>query len=225
MNIALTGPALGLFILFSLSIATFAFIVGVLIGLGAAALFSLFCIGTALALLFPVIFFTTMAACFLFLWGLGGYYLLKWLNGSSYPDGGEAKPLLSSGSIGDSLNSLTGGRLTGFMESASAEKTKGEITGISDEHTPPTPPKPPSAEKSKVGSTQLTNQPSPNVSKAQKAPVQQQQQGVGHSPNTPNTTASVQRATKAAGVDGKVKTVANATGVVKGGVGGASGLG
>jgi hypothetical protein len=222
MNIALTGPALGLFILFSLSIATFALIVGVLLGLGAAALFSLFCIGTAFALLFPVVFFTTMAACFLFLWGLGGYYLIKWLNGSNDTDGGEAKPLLSSGSIGDSLNSLIGGRLTGFMESAKVEKAKGDISGFSDEHTPP---KPPSAEKDKVGSNQVTNQPSPNAPRAQKAPVQQQQQGVSHSPNASNTTTSVQRATNAAGADAKVKTVANATGVVKGGVGGATGLG
>ena len=225
MNIALTGPALFLFTLFSLSVATFALIVGVLVGLGAAALFSLFCIGTALALMFPVIFFTTMAACFFFLWGLGGYYLIKWLNGSTDAEGqeGEGVPLLSSGSIGDSLNSLTGGRLTGFMQSAKAEKAKGDISGFSDENTPP------STEKKKVGSNHMnidrSAQSSVNASKAQKMPAKPQQQSVGSGVNSPNPTAAVQKATKSTGVEGKVKTATNATGMVKGGSSGATDLG
>jgi hypothetical protein len=184
-------------------VAVFALVVGLVVGLLAAVIFIVFCVGIALAFVFPLIFFTTMAACFLFLWGLGGYYLLKWLNGTSDSQGGEAKPLLSSGSIGDSLNSLTGGRLTGFMDSAKAERAKGDISGYSDEHTKPKPP----AEKEKSSQQ--------NASK--------QQQSVGPAVSASNS--SVQKATKATGIDSKVRTTTNTTGVVKGRLSGATGLG
>lgn len=216
MNIALTGLPLGLFILFSLTIAIFALIVGLVLGLLAAVLFTLFCVGTALAFVFPIVFFTTMAACFLFLWGLGGYYLLKWINGTSDSEGGEAKPLLSSGSIGDSLNSLTGGRLTGFMDSAKAERAKGDISGFSDEHTKP---QPPSEGKKTAADAQAKPQKSGG---AEKQP-QKQQTSVGTAASAP--AANVQKATRAAGIDSKVRTTANATGVVKSGLTGATGLG
>ena len=208
MNIALTGLPLGLFILFSITVAVFALIVGLILGLLAAVLFTLFCVGTALALIFPVVFFTTMTACFLFLWGLGGYYLLKWLNGPSNGEGEEAKPLLSSGSIGDSLNSLTGGKLTGFMDNAKAERAKGDISGFSDEHTKP------EAPPEKKGSQQNAN------ASAQQS---KKQASVGTAVSAP--AANVQKATKATGIDSKAETFTNATGVVKGGLTGATGLG
>jgi hypothetical protein len=208
MNIALTGLPLGLFILFSLTVAVFALIVGLILGLVAAVVFTLFCVGTALAFVFPLIFFTTMTACFLFLWGLGGYYLLKWLNGSSSGEGEEAKPLLSSGSIGDSLNSLTGGKLTGFMDNAKAERAKGDITGFSDEHLKRQPlPEKKSDQQNASASTQQSKK-QPSVGTAVSAPA-----------------ANVQQATKATGIESKAKKLTNATGVVKGGIAGATGLG
>ncbi|KAI7204909.1 hypothetical protein KC316_g13351 [Hortaea werneckii] len=138
MNIALTGIPLGLFILFTLTVAIFSLVVGLLLGLLAAVLFTLFCVGIALTIVLPTVFFTTMAACFLFLWGLGGYYILSWGNsaGGSGEEGGDGKA--SEGqAIGDKLNNLVGGRLSGFMSSARAEEAKGDISGFGDQHLKP----------------------------------------------------------------------------------------
>ncbi|KAI7227624.1 hypothetical protein KC330_g8309 [Hortaea werneckii] len=137
MNIALTGIPLGLFILFTLTVAIFSLVVGLLLGLLAAVLFTLFCVGIALTIVLPTVFFTTMAACFLFLWGLGGYYILSWGNsagGSS--EGGDGKAPEGQ-AIGDKLNNLVGGRLSGFMSSARAEEAKGDISGFGDQHLKP----------------------------------------------------------------------------------------
>jgi len=140
MNFALTGIPLFLFVLFSLSVFLFALIVGLVVGLLAAIAFTLFMVGTALLLVFPTIFFTTMAATFLFLWGLGGYYILKWANSDGSSDGQGNKSGQEGGggpSIGDRLNYFTGGRLTGFMDAAKKEESKKDIKGYNDQNTPP----------------------------------------------------------------------------------------
>ncbi|KXL50756.1 hypothetical protein M433DRAFT_37729, partial [Acidomyces richmondensis BFW] len=135
MNLALTGIPLFLFALFTLTVALFSLLVGLLLGLLAAVLFIVFAVGVALMFLFPAVFFTTMTACFLFLWGLGGYYILRWANGRNGGDGdAEAPP---GEAVGDKLNNLTGGRLTGFMDAARDERAKGDIRGYDDEHNPP----------------------------------------------------------------------------------------
>ena len=135
MNLALTGVPLGLFILFTITVALFALIVGLLLGLLGAVIFILFCVGTALLVVLPFIFFTTAAATFLFLWGLGGYYIIKWANGGSPSEGGkEAAP---GEAVGDKLNSLTGGKLSGFMDSARDQRSKKDISGYNDDHTKP----------------------------------------------------------------------------------------
>jgi hypothetical protein len=154
-----------------------------------------------------------MTACFLFLWGLGGYYILKWANGKTGGTG-EEKPLLSSGSIGDSLNNLTGGKLSGFMNSAKKERAKGDISGYNDENTEPNPP---SAEKQKDGQDGQVNGSTQQQQKAQK-------QSVGDDSLSSQPSSAAQEATKATGVDSSAKKSANATGAVKGGVGGATGL-
>ncbi|KAL1590742.1 hypothetical protein WHR41_00711 [Cladosporium halotolerans] len=134
MNLAITGVPLFLFILFSLTVFIFALVVGLLVGLLGAVAFTLFAVGLALTIVLPTIFFTTMGATFLFLWGLGGYYILKWANSEG---GGEATGQEGGGaSIGDRLNSLTGGRLTGFMDSARNEESKKSIYGWGDANTP-----------------------------------------------------------------------------------------
>lgn len=132
MNFAITGVPLFLFVLFSLTVFIFALVVGLLVGVLGAVAFTLFAVGLALTVVLPTVFFTTMGATFLFLWGLGGYYALKWANGesdSSKQEGGSA-------TIGDRLNSLSGGRLTGFMSAAKQEESKKDISGYGDEHTP-----------------------------------------------------------------------------------------
>ncbi|KAK3673674.1 hypothetical protein LTR78_006579 [Recurvomyces mirabilis] len=115
MNFALTGIPLFLFLLFTLVVAVFALLVGLILGLLGAVVFILFAVGVALCFVLPAIFFTTGAACFLFLWGLGGYYILKWANGDGDKSGKDGAP---GTAIGDRLNSFTGGRLTGFMDMA-----------------------------------------------------------------------------------------------------------
>lgn len=134
MNFALTGVPLFLFILFSLTVFVFALVVGLLLGLLAAVAFTLFAVGLALTIVLPTIFFTTMGATFLFLWGLGGYYALKWANSdeseSGSQDGSEAP------TVGDRLNSITGGHLSGFISSAKVEEAKKGITGYGDDITP-----------------------------------------------------------------------------------------
>lgn len=58
----------------------------------------------ALFIVLPTIFFTTLAAAFIFIWGLGAYYTVRWLN--------EGKPATKARTaIGDSSNSISGGRL------------------------------------------------------------------------------------------------------------------
>ena len=187
MNFALTGVPLGLFILFTITIALFAIIVGLLLGLLAAVLFIVFAVGTALLFVLPTIFFTTMAATFLFLWGFGGYYILRWANGDK-----KDQPAPEGGAIGDKLNNLTGGRLTGFMSAAKDERAKNDISGYNDEHTKP---------DYKKEKPQANGDPTKDV-----------QDGVG-------------KATKATGVDGVKSTADGATGTVKGGLSGATGLG
>ena len=62
---------------------------------------------------------TTFAASFVFLWGLGGYYILKHFSqsGSPAPDGKA---------IGDKLNNLTGGRMSWLMDGARKKMSGGE---------------------------------------------------------------------------------------------------
>ncbi|KAM3417637.1 hypothetical protein BST61_g5873 [Cercospora zeina] len=134
MNLALTGIPLGLFVLFSLSVFIFALVVALIVGLLAAVLFTILMVGVALFFVLPTVLFTTGAACFLFLWGLGGYYILKWANGDSQ---GEPKQAPAGQAIGDKLDRLTGGRLSGFMESARSQNAKKDISGYNDEHTKP----------------------------------------------------------------------------------------
>ncbi|KAF2773495.1 hypothetical protein EJ03DRAFT_100389 [Teratosphaeria nubilosa] len=121
MQLALTGVPLFLFILFTITVGIFAILTGLILGLLGAVLFIVFAVGVALVVVLPLVFFTTMAACFLFLWGLGGFYILKWANGE-----GANKTAPEGQAIGDKLNNLTGGRLTGFMEAARNENAKGK---------------------------------------------------------------------------------------------------
>jgi hypothetical protein len=79
-------------------------------------------VGLALLIVLPTIFFTTFAASFLFLWGLGGYYILKYF--------GEPGTAPSGQAIGDRLNAMTGGRLDFFMKGArEAEKPDDHLHG------------------------------------------------------------------------------------------------
>lgn len=133
MNFALTGVPLFLFVLFSLTVFIFALLVGLLLGLLAAVAFTLFAVGLALTIVLPTVFLTTMGATFLFLWGLGGYYALKWANGDESESSGTEDS--EAPTVGDRLNSLTGGRLSGFISAAKAEEAKKDIAGYGGDST------------------------------------------------------------------------------------------
>jgi hypothetical protein len=135
MNLLLTGIPLGLFVLFSLSVFIFSLVVALIVALLAAVIFTLFMVAVALIIVLPTVMFTTGAACFLFLWGLGGYHLLKWANGDG--ESGDSKDAPEGQAIGDHLNRLTGGRLSGFMEGARSQNSKKDIEGYNDRFTKP----------------------------------------------------------------------------------------
>jgi energy-coupling factor transporter transmembrane protein EcfT len=99
-----------LFITFTITVFVFSLIAALLIALLVALLFTVFMVGVALLFVLPTVFITTMAASFIFLWGMGGYYILKWFGEPGGAADGEA--------IGDKLNNLTGGRLGFLMEGA-----------------------------------------------------------------------------------------------------------
>ena len=84
-QIALSGGPLALFLIMSLTVLVFALIAGILVGVVGALLFTVTCVGIALLVLLPVLFFTTFAACFIFLWGLGAYFIIKWFNKKDVP--------------------------------------------------------------------------------------------------------------------------------------------
>lgn len=203
MNFALTGVPLFLFILFSITVFIFSLIVGLVVGLLAAVLFTLTMVGIALTIVFPAVFFTTMAATFLFLWGLGGYYIIKWANSG---DENKDKEVPPGQSVGDRLNSFTGGRLSGFMDAARARQSKGDISGYGDKYTPP---KSEANGKPKGGADHHDGATAP---KQQHAGAEKKVGDVTH------------HASKAADLGGAQKKVTDATGTVKGGAGAATSL-
>jgi hypothetical protein len=69
----------------TLTIAIFALLAGILIGLLGAVLFIVAAVGFALIVLLPVLFFTTATGVFVWLWGLGTYYVIKWFNEKEVP--------------------------------------------------------------------------------------------------------------------------------------------
>lgn len=131
-NVTLTGLPLLLFIVFSITVFIFSLVAALLIAVVAALLFTVFCIIVALVIVLPTIFITTLGATFLFLWGLGGYYILSWFNSANPAKPGEA--------LGDKLNSLTGGRMDWLMQSVrnppDPVPTKVHGEGTSEEKEP-----------------------------------------------------------------------------------------
>ena len=199
MNFAITGVPLFLFVLFSLTVFIFALVVGLLVGVLGAVAFTLFAVGLALTVVLPTVFFTTMGATFLFLWGLGGYYALKWANGESEPSKSEG----GNATIGDRLNSLSGGRLTGFMSAARKEESKKDISGYGDEHTPATYDEKP----------QQNGKPQKTAGDASKAASDTANAATGHAKKATNATKGAQNA------------VGSTTGTVTGGLSGVTGTG
>lgn len=156
-------------------------------------------------------------ACFLFLWGFGGYHLLKWLNkGESPAPEGKA--------IGDKLNSLTGGRLDFLMGPARETEAKNE----KNKNPATTADKP-----EKSGPKKLTNGQANGA--ASGADLGKHADTVKRNANLDAVTdktgvngaakqANLDGVTKQANADGVKNKVGTTTGTLKGTVGGATGL-
>ena len=98
----------------TITVFVFALVAALVIGLLGALLFTAFCVGVALLVLLPVLFITTFAGAFIWLWGVAAYFILKWFNKKEIPGihtslpegipggGGDDK------SAGDELSALNG---------------------------------------------------------------------------------------------------------------------
>lgn len=178
----------------------------------AALLFTAFMVGVALIVVLPTVFMTTAAASFVFLWGLGGYYILKWFNkGAPAPEGGA---------IGDKLNSLTGGRLDFLMDGARNLQSNAQgyahvPNGASDPEKGDRAP-PPKLNGDKAAAA------APATTPQKKAQMQEAAKKLGANPVTQqlgNQTDGVR--SRVDGVQGKAGM---AVGAAKGTVGGLTGL-
>ena len=69
----------------TITVVIFSLIAGLLVGLLGAVLFIVFSVGVALIFILRVLFFTTAAAVFVWLWGVGTYYIIKWFNEKEIP--------------------------------------------------------------------------------------------------------------------------------------------
>lgn len=84
-QIALSGLPLVLFGVMSVTVFIFALLAGILVGVIGALLFVVAALGFALIILLPTLFFTTAAAVFIWLWGVGAYFIVKWFNQKDVP--------------------------------------------------------------------------------------------------------------------------------------------
>ena len=84
-QIALSGLPVFLFIALTIGVGVFALLAGLIIGIVGALLFIVVCAGIGLLILLPTLFVTTFAAAFIWLWGVGAYYIIKWFNDKPVP--------------------------------------------------------------------------------------------------------------------------------------------
>ncbi|KAL8662061.1 MAG: hypothetical protein Q9202_005035 [Teloschistes flavicans] len=124
-HLALSGLPLGLFVLMTITVVVFSIIAALILALLAAVIFSVVCVGFALIILFPTLFLTTAGASFIWLWGLGAYYILKWFNKKEIP--GIHKPLGEGVSDELGLDALTGDKAP--PEKANGHAANGSANG------------------------------------------------------------------------------------------------
>lgn len=108
----------------TITVVVFSLVAALVIGILGALVFTVVCVGIALLVLLPTLFITTFAASFIWLWGVGGYYILKWFNQKEIP--GIHKPLAEGM---PSVDSLTGGGVSGGTQSEGGEKKEGGMNG------------------------------------------------------------------------------------------------
>lgn len=201
-QIALTGFPLAMFIVFTITVFVFSLVAALLIGILVALGFTVLMVGTALLVVLPTVFLTTMAATFVFLWGLGGYYILKWFNKGDSPSAPGA-------AIGDKLNNLTGGRMSFLMDTARANEAK---AAGGDKEGEKAPAKSDHGKGSKGKGTANANGGVPGMDMANAS------EKLSKGANDVTKHANVDAVPK------KLNNVTNTAGTAKGAIGGATGL-
>ena len=99
------------------------------------------CVGIGLIILLPTLFVTTFAAAFIWLWGIGAYFIVKWFNQKEVP--GIHKPF-DEGVQGVGLDALTGsGKPPGDPHAANGTSEKQENGGAKEGHANNAPKKTP----------------------------------------------------------------------------------
>ena len=69
----------------TIGVLVFSLVAALVIGVLGALVFTVFCVGFALLILLPVLFISTFAGAFIWLWGVGAYYIVKWFNKKDVP--------------------------------------------------------------------------------------------------------------------------------------------
>ena len=138
-QIALSGLPLALFVIMIITVVIFSLIGGLLVGLLGAVLFIVFAVGVALIFILPVLFFTTSAAVFVWLFGVCTYYIIKWFNEKEVP--GIHTDLAGGLAKASGLSDLPGDN---------GEQTS-EASGDADENAPEKSEKAPEKTKSPEG--------------------------------------------------------------------------
>lgn len=128
-QVALSSVPLGLFLILTITVFIFALLAAVIIGVLGAVLFSVVCVGIGLIILLPTLFVTTFAAAFIWLWGVGAYYIVKWFNKKEVP--GIHKPFPEGMKGAEGLDALQGkGAAPGDPHGAQEEKPKQQPNGV-----------------------------------------------------------------------------------------------
>ena len=114
----------------TISIAIFAVIVAIIFAVLGSIVFILFRAGVALIFLLPTLFVTTAIATFVWLWGVGTYYILKYFNEKPIPGihtslkDGIIDNLGADSEITHQLADLTGQKIEGSGEQKGAQERK-----------------------------------------------------------------------------------------------------
>ncbi|KAL8970778.1 MAG: hypothetical protein Q9197_003633 [Variospora fuerteventurae] len=130
-HLALSGVPMGLFIIMTITVVVFSIVAALILAVLAAVVFSVVCVGFALIILLPTLFVTTAAASFIWLWGVGAYYILKWFNKKEIP--GIHKPMEDGMTDGLGLDALTGDKAPPPSEKANGHAASGSANGHAKE--------------------------------------------------------------------------------------------
>lgn len=111
----------------TITVVVFSIITALILAVLAAVIFSVVCVGFALIILLPTLFITTAAASFIWLWGVGGYYILKWFNKKEIP--GIHKPMGEGVTDDLGLDALTGDKAPPPSEKQNGHAPNGSANG------------------------------------------------------------------------------------------------